>query len=220
QNTRRRASAQPRNAAAGLEEAPLGHQQSHERPHERPERQRQERGVQDAAHDIEIVGYTRGGHRLTPFRQSRGPARVESGPRAPIIRRFATTRCPSSFAPRWGAVYARFMLRRAMSVLLVSIVLAGCASTNLSFPNATPGNPLAVPAWELRPEGAGPFPAVVLMHGCAGISESNHEWSRWFRDKGYVALLVDSWAPRHMGTSCAPSLPDIANTERFDDAMG
>src|SRR5262249_9534097 len=112
------------------------------------------------------------------------------------------------------------MLRRALSVLIVSIVLTGCASTNLSFPNATPVNPLWVPAWELRPEGAGPFPAVVLMHGCAGISESNHEWSRWFRDEGYVALLVDSWAPRHVGKSCSPDLPDIPNTERFDDAIG
>ncbi len=126
----------------------------------------------------------------------------------------------SSFARRWGAVYARTMLRRALSALLVSIVIAGCASTKLSFPNATPGKPLTVPAWELKPEGPGPFPAVVLMHGCAGIFASNHEWSRWFRDEGYVALLVDSWTPRHVGSSCSPDLPDIPNTERFDDAMG
>src|SRR5215475_2406356 len=119
-----------------------------------------------------------------------------------------------------GPVYARLMLRRALSVLVVSIVLTGCASTNLSFPNATPAKPLTVPAWELRPEGAGPFPAVVLMHGCGGISPSNHEWSRWFRDEGYVALLVDSWTPRKVGTSCSPDLPDIPNTERFDDAIG
>jgi dienelactone hydrolase len=126
----------------------------------------------------------------------------------------------SRFAPRWDAVYARFMLRRPLSVLCASILIAGCATTNLSFPNATPGKPLAVPAWELRPTGAGPFPAVVLLHGCAGISESNHEWSRWFRDQGYVALLVDSWSPRRVGKSCDPSLPDVPNTERFDDAVG
>jgi dienelactone hydrolase len=58
------------------------------------------------------------------------------------------------------------------------------------------------------------------MHGCAGVSESNHEWSRWFRDQGYVALLVDSWGPRRVGASCSPSLPDVPNTERFDDAVG
>ena len=112
------------------------------------------------------------------------------------------------------------MLRRPLSVLCAWILIAGCATTNLSFPNATPGKPLTVPAWELRPTGPGPFPAVVLLHGCAGISESNHEWSRWFRDQGYVALLVDSWSPRRVGKSCDPSLPDVPNTERFDDAVG
>jgi dienelactone hydrolase len=99
-------------------------------------------------------------------------------------------------------------------------LIAGCASSNSSFQNATPSTPLTVPAWELRPAGPGPFPAVVLMHGCAGVSPSNHEWSRWFRDQGYVALLVDSWGPRRVGASCSPSLPDVPNTERFDDAVG
>jgi len=115
------------------------------------------------------------------------------------------------------------MVRRALSALLASTVIAGCATTRLSFPNATPGKPLTVTAWEERPEGAGPFPAVLLMHGCAGVSGSNHEWSRWFRSQGYVALLVDSWGPRGQDASCAPSrpnVPDLPNTERFDDAVG
>jgi dienelactone hydrolase len=112
------------------------------------------------------------------------------------------------------------MLRRSLSALCASFVIAGCASSNSSFQNATPSTPLTVPAWELRPSGSGPFPAVVLMHGCAGVSPSNHEWSRWFRDQGYVALLVDSWGPRRVGASCSPSLPDVPNTERFDDAVG
>jgi dienelactone hydrolase len=112
------------------------------------------------------------------------------------------------------------MLRRSLSALCALLLIAGCASSNSSFQNATPGTPLTVPAWELRPAGSGPFPAVVLMHGCAGVSESNHEWSRWFRDQGYVALLVDSWGPRRVGASCSPSLPDVPNTERFDDAVG
>ena len=112
------------------------------------------------------------------------------------------------------------MLRRALSALLASTVIAGCAAASVSFPNATPGKPLTVPAWEQRPEGPGPFPAVVLLHGCHGVSESNHEWSRWFRDQGYVALLVDSWSPRGYGKTCDPKLPDIPNTERFADAVG
>src|SRR2546422_8235661 len=115
------------------------------------------------------------------------------------------------------------MVRRALSALLASTVIAGCATTSLSFPNATPGKPLTVPAWEERPQGPGPFPAVVLLHGCHGVSESNHEWSRWVRDQGDVALVVDSWGPRGHDKTFSPNLPNvpaISNTEPFDDAGG
>lgn len=112
------------------------------------------------------------------------------------------------------------MLRRALAVLFVWAAVAGCATARVSFPNATPGKPLEVPAWEYRPEGAGPFPALVLLHGCDGVSASTHEWGRWFRGQGYVALVVDSWEPRGIGRGCDANAPDLPNTERFDDAAG
>jgi dienelactone hydrolase len=115
-------------------------------------------------------------------------------------------------------VYARFMARLAWAALVASVFLAGCAPA-LSFPNATVSKPLTVPAYESRPQGPGPFPAVVLLHGCHGISRSTHDWARWLRDRGYVALVVDSWAPRGIDEACTPG-PDIPNTERFDDAVG
>jgi hypothetical protein len=58
--------------------------------------------VEDATHDIEIVGYARGGHRLTPLRQSTWPALVESGLRPPIIGPFATGR--GGISPKTGRV--------------------------------------------------------------------------------------------------------------------
>src|SRR5436853_5766275 len=61
---------------------------------------------------------------------------------------------------------------------------------------------------------------VTWLPGGTGVSRSNHECSRWFRDQGYVALVVDSWTPRRIGPSCSPDLPDVPNTERFDDAIG
>ena len=76
-----------------------------------------------------------------------------------------------------------------------------------------------VPAYETRPDGPGPFPAVVLMHGCHGVSPSVRDWGRWLRDRGYVALIVDSWAARGIKDGCLPG-PDIPSTERFADAVG
>jgi dienelactone hydrolase len=57
------------------------------------------------------------------------------------------------------------------------------------------------------------------MHGCHGVSASTREWAGWFRERGYVALVVDSWAPRKIRDGCVPG-PDISSTERFDDAIG
>ena len=113
------------------------------------------------------------------------------------------------------------MFRHVRAAIAVSaLLLAGCASLSPTFENATPGTPLRVPMVELRPAGAGPFPAVVLMHGCHGVSASTHEWARWFRDAGYVALVVDSWRPRGIADGCVPADPEIPNTARFDDTVG
>ena len=117
-------------------------------------------------------------------------------------------------------MYAQLVLRRVQALLLFAAVCAGCAAAKIAFPNATPDAPLAVPAWEYRPEGPGPFPAVVLLHGCHGVLASNHEWARWFRDEGYVALVVDSWGARGIGHGCDANTPELPNTEQFDDAVG
>jgi dienelactone hydrolase len=61
---------------------------------------------------------------------------------------------------------------------------------------------------------------VVLLHGCHGVSPSNHGWAHWFGERGYVALVVDSWGARGIADGCAAHKPDVPNTERFDDAMG
>jgi dienelactone hydrolase len=75
-------------------------------------------------------------------------------------------------------------------------------------------------ALQFKPEDRGPFPAVVLMHGCHGVSASTHEWARWFRDSGYVAIVVDSWRPRGIPDGCVPAETEVPNTARFDDAVG
>ena len=102
---------------------------------------------------------------------------------------------------------------------LALVVLAGCATGAVGFDNATPREPVRVRAEEFRPEEPGPVPAVVLMHGCHGVSRSIRDWGRWFRGHGYVALVVDSWASRGLGEQCTPGV-DLPNTARFDDAIG
>ena len=54
-----------------------------------------------------------------------------------------------------------------------------------------------------RPDGAGPFPAVIVLHGCAGMHDTTKqklvdELVAW----GYVILLVDSYATRRIDHAC------------------
>jgi dienelactone hydrolase len=105
------------------------------------------------------------------------------------------------------------------AVLVASVVVAGCASAVVSFESATPGAALRIPAEEFRPSGTGGFPAVVLMHGCHGVSESNRDWARWLSERGYVALIVDSWRPRGLTEACTPG-EELPSSARFDDAIG
>lgn len=111
------------------------------------------------------------------------------------------------------------MLRPVM-VTLAAALLVGCSTVAVQFPNATPGKPLTVPGSLWRPPGTPPFPAVLLLHGCHGVTASTRQWAAWFRDLGYMALVVDSWAARGMSEGCSPQSLDLPNTERFDDAVG
>jgi dienelactone hydrolase len=54
-----------------------------------------------------------------------------------------------------------------------------------------------------KPDGAGPFPAVVGLHGCAGMHDTTKQkladqLVAW----GYVVLLVDSYATRGIEHAC------------------
>jgi len=106
-----------------------------------------------------------------------------------------------------------------LGALLAALSLSGCAS-HVSFLNVAPNAPVAIPAALYRPSGPGPFPAVVLFHGCEGVTASKHAWARWFRERGYVALVVDSWTPRGLTETCLKEGPEIDRFWRFDDGMG
>jgi dienelactone hydrolase len=53
-----------------------------------------------------------------------------------------------------------------------------------------------------RPAGNGPFPAVVLLHGCGGIAKRDRTWAEKLAGWGFVALQVDSFGPRGYTRVC------------------
>jgi dienelactone hydrolase len=52
------------------------------------------------------------------------------------------------------------------------------------------------------PKGTPPFPAVILMHGCGGVTQNMNVWAQRLRSWGYAALMLDSFAPRGIDNVC------------------
>ena len=68
-----------------------------------------------------------------------------------------------------------------------------------------------------RPPGPGPFPAIVVLHGCDGITVTDAGVvAAPFVAHGYVVLAVDSFATRGQKDTCAIG----AITPRTADAFG
>jgi dienelactone hydrolase len=81
---------------------------------------------------------------------------------------------------------------------------------DLQFPTkAARLSSLSAPEMALyRPDGPGPFPAVVLHHQCGGLGQgrwqnlSMLEWAKQAVARGYAALVIDSLGPRDVKTVC------------------
>lgn len=117
------------------------------------------------------------------------------------------------------------------SVLLLVAPVAPSAAYKsewVSFPALEEfnGRPVKLDGLVYRPTGKGPFPALVLMHGCSGMFASSGEvtrsylhWAELLAGNGYVALLVDSFNPRGYSRICElQQRPIRESRERVQDA--
>jgi dienelactone hydrolase len=82
-----------------------------------------------------------------------------------------------------------------------------------------PGEPVVI-SGDLRfPPGAGPFPAVVLAHGCGGVGNAEAGWAPVLREWGYATLVIDSFRGRNLTEVCT-SARTLTGTQRIPDAYG
>jgi len=118
----------------------------------------------------------------------------------------------------------RFMSPR---IFLLAIVLAssfgnatGRAGELIEFPNLADHAPAKLRGYLARPDAglsgmlaghsdnAGPYPAVVVLHGCSGISSHSVKIADRLGSWGYVALTVDSLGPRGIASGCGGGFRD------------
>ena len=78
----------------------------------------------------------------------------------------------------------------------------------------------------MKPDGPGPFPAVVILHDCSGLgprsSGAPRRWATEFVKQGYVVAIPDSFSTRgHPDGVCidpSPSRNEVAPFRRVRDA--
>ena len=106
------------------------------------------------------------------------------------------------------------------------IIDAATQANDLTFPiipsKLSPGNPrMAL----LKPEGPGPFPALVLHHQCAGLGKkgmpnrSMATWSHAAVGQGFVVLIIDSLGPRNVDQVCFGPKGGVNFARGVRDAM-
>ncbi len=94
---------------------------------------------------------------------------------------------------------------RSTAPLALALLLAACQTDPVTFNN------VPVAPWDIRPtieisgylskpDGKGPFPAVVLLHSCNGLQHNvSQDWPEYLNGLGYVTLAVDSFGSRGLG---------------------
>lgn len=128
------------------------------------------------------------------------------------------------------AAFAReIMLTRLLRLALALTFLCACIGTAdaLTIPaTAADGSAEEIPATAFKPEGPGPFPAVIILHDCSGLGPGSSgapgRWARELVERGYFVLLPDSFTTRgHGGGVCvnpSPSRSAVSPKRRVRDA--
>ncbi|MGA8611187.1 MAG: dienelactone hydrolase family protein [Xanthobacteraceae bacterium] len=96
------------------------------------------------------------------------------------------------------------------------------AAENVDIPDGA----VTLHATLYRPDGAGPFPAIVALHDCGGLdgrpaatTELYGEWAKLLVADGFVVLFPDSFGSRGLGSQCRVRRPTVrSSNERAADA--
>jgi dienelactone hydrolase len=116
---------------------------------------------------------------------------------------------------------------------LTSFGFLAAASAAIAAPPGAP-QPVEIPsssgtlhAQLFKPDGAGPFPTVIALHGCGGLNGQSdqiepryRDWAEQLLKDGNAVLLPDSYGSRELGPQCrVKERRVLARRERVVDIM-
>jgi dienelactone hydrolase len=112
-----------------------------------------------------------------------------------------------------------------VSFILVAFAAAGVLAADpqpLTFDSRSAGGPDSGAAMQIwHPAGTGPFPAMLVLHGCGGVYDNTRTWASRLASWGYIAVIVDSLRPRRIKSVCnvgGTPTPKIRAQDAFNAA--
>src|ERR1700716_416352 len=113
--------------------------------------------------------------------------------------------------------------------MLTSLAFLAAASPASATPQQVeiPANSGTLHAQLFKPDGAGPFPTVIALHGCGGLNGQSdqiqpryRDWAEQLLKDGNSVLLPDSYGSRELGPQCrVKERRVLARRERVVDIM-
>src|SRR3954467_14772911 len=96
-----------------------------------------------------------------------------------------------------------------LSIVLMAGALAMTGAAGASDQISIPHGGSAMPGILYLPDGQGPFPSVIAMHGCAGLVNQSgkifnrlNDWGERLAATGIAVLFPDSFSSRGLSTQC------------------
>jgi dienelactone hydrolase len=137
---------------------------------------------------------------------------------------------------KWNAVLQRHNAPANPMRLLSAITFLALFAVSLAadaaplpapYPIDIPLGKATLHAQLFKPEGNGPFPAVIALHGCGGLAGRSEpilpryrDWAERLLKEGHAVLLPDSYGSRELGPQCHVKEPRVrARRERVADIM-
>jgi len=123
--------------------------------------------------------------------------------------------------------FLRFLGAIAGAVGCAGVAIAAAGAAAAPERVDIPADTMTLHGTLYRPDGDGPFPAVVALHDCGGLvhrpaaqAQLYGEWAKILVAKGFVVLFPDSFGSRGLGPQCRESHRRVrASRERVADAI-
>jgi dienelactone hydrolase len=138
------------------------------------------------------------------------------------FRGILASECHSEKNPMFKLKHScRLLALSGLAAILAALVPAK-AEEWVSFPSR---DGVTLKALLMKPAGAGPFPAIVALHGCGGlgtggaISARHQDWGDRLVAAGFLVIFPESFASRGMGSQCNVRDRDIKSKDRAEDAF-